>query len=81
MLNQGDPTNMNHSSYSSKARCLLLFFTKYNLGFHLKTPISKSPSDETLTIDFKMLQEEQETLVTPKERERPSTNEDIRERS
>jgi len=42
---------------------------KYNLGFHLKTLISKSPSDETLTLVFKMLQKTQETLVTPSERE------------
>jgi hypothetical protein len=36
---------------------LLLLFNKYNLGFHLKTLISKSPRDETLTLVFKMLQE------------------------
>jgi hypothetical protein len=52
---------------------LLLLFNKYNLGFHLKTLISKSPRDETLTLVFKMLQEAQETLETPeRERERSS---------
>jgi hypothetical protein len=53
---------------SSKARHLLFFFfNKYNLGFHLKTLISKSPRDETLTLVFKMLQEYQETLATPRQ--------------
>jgi hypothetical protein len=73
-------TCMDHSNKSSKARRLLLmfFFTKYTSQFHIKTPISIHPRDETLTLDFKMPQEDQETLVTPRERERPSTNEDIR---
>jgi hypothetical protein len=63
---------MNHSSNSSKVRHLLLFFffPTYNLGFHLRTLMSKSPRDETLTLVFKILQEAQETLVTPRERER-----------
>jgi hypothetical protein len=36
---------------------LLLLFNKYNLGFHHKNLISKSPRDDTLTLVFKMLQE------------------------
>jgi hypothetical protein len=36
-----------------------------------------STRDETLTLDFKMLQEDQETLETPRDEEISSTNEDI----
>jgi hypothetical protein len=48
---------------------LLLHFNKYNLEFHLKTLISESSRDETLTLVFKMLQQAQETPTTPRERE------------
>jgi hypothetical protein len=59
---------------------LLLHFNKYNLGFHLKTLISKSPRDETLTLVFKMLQEAQETLVTLKREREIKYKKKIQER-
>jgi hypothetical protein len=49
---------------------LLLHFNKKNLGFHLKTLVSKSSRDETLALFFNILQQAQETIVTPRERER-----------
>jgi hypothetical protein len=48
---------------------LFLFFTKYNLGFHLKTLISKFSRDETLTLVFKMLQEAPRNPSNSKTRE------------
>jgi hypothetical protein len=48
---------------------LLFLFNKYNLGFHLKTLISKSPRDETLTLVFKMLQEAPRNPSNSKTRE------------
>jgi hypothetical protein len=48
---------------------LFLFFFKCNPRFHLKTLIFESPREETLTLGFKMLQEDQETLATPRDRE------------
>lgn len=55
---------------SLQGKMSLLLFTKYNLRLHIKTIISKSPRDETLTLAFKMLQQVQETIATPRERER-----------
>ena len=43
-----------------------------------QNPNIKLPRDEILTLDFKMLQEYQETLATP--RERSSTSEESRKR-
>jgi hypothetical protein len=49
---------------------LLLHFSKYNLGFHLKIFVSKSPMDETLTLDFRLLHEDLKTLTIIREIDR-----------
>jgi hypothetical protein len=41
---------------------------KHNLGFNHKTLAPMSPSDETLTLVFKMLQKVKETLTTPRKK-------------
>jgi hypothetical protein len=57
------------SKASRKTSPLLLLFPNYNLGFHLKTLISKSPRDENLTLVFKMLQEALGNLSNSKTKE------------
>jgi hypothetical protein len=49
---------------------ILLHLSKYNIGFHYKNIISKYPNDQTLNLDFNMLQQNQGTLMTPVERDK-----------
>jgi hypothetical protein len=62
---------MNHSNKSSKARHVLFSSSSSpnTPRVSSQNPNLKPPRDETLTLDFKMLQEDHETLVTPRERE------------
>jgi hypothetical protein len=65
------------STLQGKTSSSLLLY-KVHLRVLSQNPNLKSLRDETLNLAFNMLQEDHETLE--RERERPSTNEEIRER-
>jgi hypothetical protein len=72
-LAQPRSSNMHESLkqvLQGKISLLLLLLHQIHPRVSSQNPNLNSPRDETLTLDFKMLQEDQETLVTPRERER-----------